>query len=126
MLIGSDLRTEPAYTRTAIPQLTQEAKSSTDATLVSSFGVGAYALPIDTIAALARDQLALRLHRAVFPAKVTAPDREAARYKREILTDPTSSAAAATMTVPATWASMPGRCAAPRRTCGWTESGWHA
>lgn len=83
LLVGSGLRRDLAYSRTAIPQLAHDTNAPPDAALVSSFGWGAYVLPIDQIVALARDRVALRLHGVAFPSKTAVADREAAANARE-------------------------------------------
>jgi hypothetical protein len=85
LLIGSGLQREPAYARTALPELAHDVTASPDAALVSSFGLGACVLPIDQIAALACDQLALRLYEAAFPAQASVADRDAAWSAHERL-----------------------------------------
>ncbi|MCP4531085.1 MAG: hypothetical protein GY831_07645, partial [Delftia sp.] len=64
LLLGSGLRRDPAYVRTALPELAHDVHAPPSAALVSSFSLGAVVLPVDQIVALARDQLALRLHEA--------------------------------------------------------------
>lgn len=85
LLLGSGLRRDPAYTRTALPQLAHDTSAPVEAALVSSFGLGAYALPVEAIAALARDRLALRLHEVAFPPKSSVADRDAAWVARDRL-----------------------------------------
>lgn len=83
LLVGSGLRRDPAYVRTALPELAHDVHAPPDAALVSSFSLGACVLPVDQIAALARDRLALRLHEAAFPAQASIADRDAAWSARE-------------------------------------------
>lgn len=85
LLIGSGLRRDPAYARTASAELAHDVSAPLDTALVSSFSVGAYVMPVAPIAALARDRLALRLHEAAFPSQASVQDREAAWSARERL-----------------------------------------
>ncbi len=85
LLVGSRLRRDQAYARTAASKLAREVKAPRDAALVSSFSIGALVLPVDAIAALARDRLALLMHEVTFPSKASVGDREAARRARDRL-----------------------------------------
>ncbi|MGD9099163.1 MAG: hypothetical protein PVF45_01700 [Anaerolineae bacterium] len=85
LLIGSGLRRDRAYARTALPQLAHDVGAPPDAALVSSFSLGACVLPVEQIAALAHDRLALRLHGAAFPPKASVTDRETGWSARERL-----------------------------------------
>jgi hypothetical protein len=85
LLIGSGLRRDRAYARTALPQLAHDVGAPPDAALVSSFSLGACVLPVEQIAALAHDRLALRLHGAAFPTKASVTDRETGWSARERL-----------------------------------------
>jgi hypothetical protein len=85
LLLASNLRRDRAYARTALPELAHDASAPPDAALVSSFSLGALVLPVDQIVALARDQLALRLHAAAFPIKSSVTDRDTGWSARERL-----------------------------------------
>jgi hypothetical protein len=78
LLVGSGLRRDPLYERSALPELAHDLSAPSDAALFSSFGLGAFVLPVEQIAALARDRLALRLHEAALPPQASVADREAA------------------------------------------------
>ncbi len=81
LLLASDLRREPAYS----PQLAHEVDVSPGTALANVFGLAAYVMPVDAIAARVRDQLALRLHQAAFPKRAVPTDWDAAWAARDRL-----------------------------------------